>query len=173
MNYYWVLEIMKTTKLRNIRDFFTAVKPFVRLFRPFFTDRNDRNGSGKSISHHHLLACSAWGLNRIRRIRSLWHLSGVLSRYFWLISGTRGWDLSRAGNLKALLDNVIVSRMSTLLPGTLSLNLSLSDLSLCECSAAKTHWAQLVTRTLHQNPTNSVTTSICTHNSGFLRVIEC
>ena len=123
MNYYWVLEIMKTTKLRNIRDFFTAVKPFVRLFRPFFTDRNDRNGSGKSISHHHLLACSAWGLNRIRRIRSLWHLSGVLSRYFWLISGTRGWDLSRAGNLKALLDNVIVSRMSTLLPGTLSLSI--------------------------------------------------
>ena len=120
MNYYWVLEIMKTTKLRNIRDFFTAVKPFVRLFRPFFTDRNDRNGSGKSICHHHLLACSAWGLNRIRRIRSLWHLSGVLSRSFWLISGTRGWDLSRAGNLKALLDNVIVSRMSTLLPGTLS-----------------------------------------------------
>ena len=120
MNYYWVLEIMKTTKLRNIRDFFTAVKPFVRLFRPFFTDRNDRNGSGQSICHHHLLACSAWGLNRIRRIRSLWHLSGVLSRSFWLISGTRGWDLSRAGNLKALLDNVIVSRMSTLLPGTLS-----------------------------------------------------
>ena len=120
MNCYWVLEIMKTTKLRNIRDFFTAVKPFVRLFRPFFTDRNDRNGSGESICHHHLLACSAWGLNRIRRIRSLWHLSGVLSRSFWLISGTRGWDLSRAGNLKALLDNVIVSRMSTLLPGTLS-----------------------------------------------------
>ena len=162
MNYYWVLEIMKTTKLRNIRDFFTAVKPFVRLFRPFFTDRNDRNGSGKSICHHHLLACSAWGLSRIRRIRSLWHLSGVLSRSFWLISGTRGWDLSRAGNLKALLDNVIVSRMSTLLPR-----------SLCECSAAKTHWAQLVTRTLHQNPTNSVTTSICTQNSGFLRIIEC
>ena len=38
--------------------------------------------------------CSAWGLNRIRCIRSLWHLNGVLLRSLWLISGTRGlWSV--------------------------------------------------------------------------------
>ena len=71
-------------------------------------------------------------------------------------------DLSRAGNLEALLDSVRVSHMSTLLPG-----------SLCECSTAKTDWAELVTGTLHQNPTNSIATSICTNNSVLLRIIEC
>ena len=52
------------------------------------------------------------------------------------------------------------------------LTLSIFDLSLCESSTAKTHWAELDTWALHQNPTNSITTSICTNNSGLLRIIK-
>ena len=36
------------------------------------------------------VTCSAGGLNRIRRIRSLWHRSGGLSRSLWLINSTNG-----------------------------------------------------------------------------------
>ena len=51
---------MKTTKPRNFLDFFTAVKPFVGLFRPFFlqtemTERALERVSATTICLHVLL----------------------------------------------------------------------------------------------------------------------